>query len=81
MSACRLYLTVCVFSLAIGCLIGLALANRMLDALYGQQEGDREKRRQIDDACDHGLTHDISVPPPWLGEDTFMLDGMAARRN
>ena len=77
MTSCERALALFLAPLVLGILLGAVMAEATLRAL----ERDREKRQQIDDACDHGLTHDISVPPPWLGEDTFMLDGMAARRN
>ena len=37
MSVCCLYLTLCALSAAVGCLVGLAVANRILEALDADQ--------------------------------------------
>ena len=55
MIPCRLYLTLCALSLAAGCLIGLALANRVLMALE-----DARSKAHEESLC---LTHDIEPIP------------------
>src|SRR3990167_2204063 len=42
MTPCRLYLTACALSFAFGCMLGLMIANRWLEALQNEQGAPRE---------------------------------------